>query len=182
MMKRIISTVLVFASVVVCQTTSATVINYNAIALGGNSFEYVYTVQNDTLQVPIKEFTIWFDEQLCGNLQIMTQAPLSNNWGELLLSSAGFGVPLGYDALKVSGGISQGESISGFVVRFDWLSVGRPGSQLFEVIDPSDSQTIESGHTVPEPLTISLLCLGWLMLKWSRSAGLPKLDQKPSGW
>jgi hypothetical protein len=150
-------------SIIFCQAVNATVLSYTATNLGGNAFEYVYTIENNTLQVPVNEFTIWFDEQKYENLQIMTAAPLSNEWDEIILASTGFGIPLGYDALNPGSGIPADGSVSGFKIRFDWLGVGVPGGQAFEIINPADSTTIESGFTVPEPITVLLFGIGLLL-------------------
>ena len=58
-----------------------------------------------------------------------------------------------------------GQSVEGFTVSFDWLGTGLPGSQPFEIINPLDSQTIDSGNTVPEPATLLLFALGTIFLR-----------------
>ncbi|MBN1765568.1 MAG: PEP-CTERM sorting domain-containing protein, partial [Sedimentisphaerales bacterium] len=60
--------------------------------------------------------------------------------------------------------IAPGETVSGFSVSFDWLGTGVPGAQFYEIIDPDDFSTLDSGYTVPEPGTTILLCLGGLMI------------------
>ena len=163
-MKRILlSGVTVFFSIFFYQTAAATVVRYELTDLGDNSFKYIYTIENDTLQVPVEQFTIWFDEQLYDNLQIATQLPLANDWDELVLPSTGFGIPLGYDALALTGGISVGNSASGFSVTFNWLGQGLPVSQPFEIFNPTNSQAIDSGYTIPEPATILFFAAGGLM-------------------
>ena len=49
-----------------------------------------------------------------------------------------------YDAQALVDNASLG---SPFTVSFDWLGPGTPGSQAFEIYDPSFA-TIESGETV----------------------------------
>ena len=138
----------------------STVISYQLNDLGDDKFEYVYTIENDTLQVPVEQFTIWFDAQLYDNLQIATQTPLANDWDEIILPSTGLGIPLGYDALEITDGIAVGGSLSGFTVSFDWHGESLPGSQSFDIIDPVTSQAIDFGNTVPEPVTLFLFAYG----------------------
>jgi hypothetical protein len=156
-----------------CQNADATTIYYSVSYLGSNSYEYTYTVDNDTSAASIQEFTIWFDEQYYGNIQIMTAAPLSNNWDEILLASTGFGIPLGYDALSNGSGILPGETAAGFKVKFNWLGAGLQGVQKYEIINPLGSTTIESGYTVrypvPEPITVLLAGMGWLFTRGRRA-------------
>lgn len=148
-----------------CRASNATLIDYTVNDLGGNSFEFVYTVVNDTLQIPIEQFTIWFDEALYDNLQITTQSPLADAWDEIILGSPGFGIPIGYDALTLNTGIAAGDSTAGFTVTATWLGQGQPENQSFEIIDPDTSQTIDSGQTIPEPVTMLLLTCGLIGLR-----------------
>ena len=53
--------------------------------------------------------------------------------------------------LTLGGGILGGQSVSGFLVKFDWLGGGTPGSQLYKIVNPVTFETIDSGTTVPEP-------------------------------
>jgi hypothetical protein len=146
------------------QLSIATIVSYELTALGGSSFEYVYTIENDSLGVPIEQFTIWFDELLYDNLQITTQLPLANDWDEIILPTTGFGVPLGYDALALTGGIGIGQTVGGFSISFGWLGSGLPGNQMYEIVNPANNQTIDSSSTVPEPTAVILLGIGSLML------------------
>lgn len=140
--------------------TNAVTVSYDLVSVGGKTYEYIYTVTNNSMVVPVQEFTIWFPEQLYQALEIMTPIPLSNNWDEIILEQSGFGLPLGYDALAIDNGVEFGESVSGFKVRFNWLGEGLPESQLFEIIDPDTFGVIDSGQTIPEPASLLLLGLG----------------------
>ena len=66
--------------------------------------------------------------------------------------------------------------LSGFAVAFDWLGVGAPGSQFFEIVDPLTFEALRDGFTqplnpvvsVPEPSPLALLALGLLALASAR--------------
>jgi hypothetical protein len=141
-------------------SVSATMINYDINNLAGNTWEYTYTVSNDTLGVDIKEFTIFFEVGLFENL-VASSTPLL--WDPLTiqpdpgLPDDGF-----YDALALGPGIAPSDSLGGFSVQFDFLGAGTPGSQFFEVIDPSTFNTLDSGFTqvIPLPAAIWLFASG----------------------
>ncbi|HBG26177.1 MAG: hypothetical protein A2Y10_13530 [Planctomycetes bacterium GWF2_41_51] len=143
----------------------ATIVSYELNGLSDGSFEYVYTIENDTLTSAIEQFTIWFDEQLYNNLQVTTSTSLSNEWDEIILPSTGFGIPLGYDALALSSGIDIGQTVSSFSVRFVWLGAGLPGSQCYEIVAPATNQTIANGFTIPEPVTLLFFCISFVISK-----------------
>jgi hypothetical protein len=138
-------------------------VSYIATDLGGGQFQYEYSVTNDTLGVPIRQFTVWFDVDLYDNLVITTQDPLASQWNEIILEKTGFGLPIGYDALADDAGVPPSGTVGGFLVRFGWVGVDIPGPQFFEIIDPLTSQTIDSGYT-PEPASILLLGFGSFVL------------------
>jgi hypothetical protein len=142
-------------------------ISYEMNMLGGNRYEFSYTVLNDTLSVDIEEFTIFFEEGLYDNLTVTT-SPL--NWDPFvinpdpLIPDDGF-----YDALAIFSGISPGDQLGNFSVNFDWLGTGSPGAQYFEIINPFSFDVLASGNTeiavtasapVPEPSTILLFASG----------------------
>lgn len=151
------------------QTASATLIRYELTPTGGNNYRYEYTVTNDgTLGagVALEWFAILFDPALYDetSLTIVTADPPASDWDELILGS-GLGVDAAYDVLALSGGIADGDSVSGFAVEFTWLGTGTPSAQRFEIYDPVSFNVIEAGSTratatsVPEPGTLALLLL-----------------------
>jgi len=146
-----------------------TKIQYEATDLGSGRWQYSYEVTNLSLTPAIEEFTIWFDYGLYGNLSIETPNPPASDWDELVIEAEPVLADDGYyDALALGLGIGIGNSVSGFAVSFDWLGVGEPGSQLYEIIDPATFDTLDSGYTIPEPATLLLLTLGGIILRRKR--------------
>jgi hypothetical protein len=150
-----------------CLNAYGSKIEYNVNNLGSSRFEYEYTITNDTLSVPIEEFTLWFDVDLYDNLIITTADSLASQWNEIVLQDTGFGVPIGYDSLSETGGLLPTQRISGFSVSFDWLGSGQPSSQFFEIINPTTFETVDSGYTIPipEPATMLLIGLGGIFFR-----------------
>jgi len=143
----------------------ATTIHYDIQNLGGNSWEYTYSVTNDPSSLfNIDEFTIWYTYGLYSNLMVTSSVP---DWSELVVqpdSLLGDGF---YDALALVSGIAPGDTVAGFSVSFDWSGTETPGSQFFEVVDPCTFEPLDSGYTrptqtspVPEPGTLMLLSAG----------------------
>jgi hypothetical protein len=146
-----------------------TLFRYWTIDLGSGRWQYTYDVYNLHLPEEINEFTIWFGVGSYGNLAIETQDPPAGSWDEVVWQPEPFlGDDGGYDALAKNLSIDIGQNVSGFAVSFDWLGIGTPGSQFYEIIDPVDFHTIDSGFTtVPEPTTLLLFGLGAMILKAS---------------
>jgi hypothetical protein len=141
-----------------------TEIYFSATDLGLCQWEYTYDVYNLGLTEGIEEFTIWFDYGLYDNLAVSTpETP--PEWDQIVWQvEPVLEDPGGYDALATNLSIAMNDHLSGFSVTFDWLSVGEPGSQYYEIINPITFETIEDGYTVPEPATLFLLGLGGLAL------------------
>ena len=62
--------ILITALLLASAQASATLIEYDATNIGGNRWQYDYTVTNDTLAFAIEEFTIFFDEDSYANLAV----------------------------------------------------------------------------------------------------------------
>jgi hypothetical protein len=150
----------------------ATTVTYELQNLSGNTWQYTYTIENDTLGVNIEEFTIYFDVGLFENLAV-ANTPI--DWDPLVVQpDSGLPVPDDgfYDALALSVGIAPGGSLSGFEVQFDYLGGDSPGSQFFEVIDPNSFVTLDSGLTQAVPLPAA----AWLFI--SGMVGLAGLGRR----
>jgi len=140
---------------------------YETTDLGSNRWQYTYDVTNISLTENIEEFTIWFDYGFYDNLTIITPDPPAGDWDQIVWQvEPVLQDPGGYDALAKNLNIGIGETVYGFSVSFDWLGTGAPGSQFYEIINPINFQTIDSGYTVPvpEPTTICLCIAGAVML------------------
>lgn len=141
----------------------ATMITFDVNNVSATTWEYNYTVINDTLSSNLEEFTVFFDPGLYKNLSVVASP---TGWDPLAiqpdaaLPDDGF-----YDALASTGGIAPGGSVGGFAVRFDFLGTGTPSAQRFDVVDPATYATLESGATqhissVPLPATAGLFLSG----------------------
>jgi hypothetical protein len=152
-------------------------ITYEATQIAGDRWQYNYSVSADS-GVSIEEFAVYFDVGVYEDIDIVASPLL---WDPLaiqpdpLLPDDGFA-----DWLAFGGPIAAGETLAGFSVEFDWLGLGLPGSQLFEVINPVSFDVIGSGLTdlatappaaIPLPPAVSLfLSALTMLLGFSRSA------------
>jgi len=147
---------------------------YSTEDLGAGRWQYNYEVANISLTVPIQEFTIWFEYGLYGNLSVETPPVLPpGGWDEIVIQPEPVLEDDGaYDAKALGVGIEVGHTARPFAVSFDWLGDGlMPGSQFYEIIDPTTYQTIDSGYTIPEPATLLLVGLGlWIFRKNTKSS------------
>jgi outer membrane autotransporter protein len=133
------------ASATVSHSVLATSLDYEASNVGGNTWQYTYTVNNNSLPVAIENFTVNFDQTLYSNL-----TPVSNPAGwnitsiqpDPLLPNDGV-----YDALATNGGIAQGQKTTGFILRFNYLGANTPGAQGFQVFDVINFSQLDSGTT-----------------------------------
>lgn len=156
-----------FASV---QTVAAPVtIDYELVALATPStYEYRYTITNNSLATSVDGFSIDFDPTLFDETSLAVTSTGVGNWFEQILASVP-GLPAQYDALKVSGvPLGIGDSESGFAVQFTWLGTGTPGSQGFTIYDSATFDVLDTGVTtaagvppnpVPEPSSAVLTLL-----------------------
>ena len=157
-------------------TAQATKIDYSVTHLGGNQWRYDYNVNNNSLAVPILEFTVFFDRILYSALSVAA-SPV--DWNSLVaqpdfsLPADGFFDSLGSSSGVVPTAIFPGGQLGGFSAQFDYLGSGTPGRQRFEIVDAAFN-TIDGGFTgkstnVPEPGGPSLALVGLALIVLFRS-------------
>ena len=161
---------------------------YEVTNLGGNTWRYDYTLGNETAD-PIDSFTVFFALNVFENLAVLS-SPAS--WDSFVAQPDPFLPDDGFfDTFDLTFfGVNPGETLSGFSVGFDFLGVGTPGSQPFDV---NPFGTISSGVTrlgsggdptpVPAPSTLILLVLGLgclLVRRLRRSAAGAKATASPA--
>lgn len=164
-MRRAMFFLLIFFNLMI--QAEAAKITYDVSSIGGNRWEYFYTVTNDSLSSDIKEFSINFTSDKYKNLSVGLKP---SDWDALViqpdnaLASDGY-----YDALVDTTGIALNSKLGGFSVLFDYVGSGKPGSQSFDVLNPVTFETLESGTTVsniplPSSYTMFLLGLSFIVL------------------
>lgn len=144
-------------------SANAAVIEYGLSNISGDTWQYDYTLINDSTDTEIREFTVWFSQSGYSNLALET-AP--KGWDPVTWqpgSNAGLN-PGGYDAMALTAApLSPGDSLAGFSVRFDWSGTAPPGSQPFDIVDPSNySVVLASGFTVQSTPAIPVPAALWL--------------------
>jgi hypothetical protein len=148
-----------------CSIGWSATITFGTTNVSGNIWTYDYSVSNNTLTSDIQEFTVFFDMGLYQNLSLAGSPVLWDSivvQPDLQLPANGF-----FDSLALAGGIGVGASLSGFSVQFEYLGLGTPGAQPFDIVDPSTFLALESGVTtqvVPLPAAVWLLFSGMIPL------------------
>lgn len=172
----------------------AIIIEYTLVSLGGTTYRYDYTLTNDGslgTGVALELFDIEFDPALYekSTLTIVTSDPPASDWDEYIFLSIPDIIPIvpaTYSVLALGDGIADGNSVTGFAVRFNWLGgPAGPGPQPFLVYDPDNFDLLLTGITrnqqpgpgpgpIPEPGSLFLLGLGLLPLAWAARSRNPR--------
>ncbi len=142
-MKMIIFTKLFLVLTALFSSSSfSQTIHYELTQISATEYEYHYIVINDSL-LPISEFVIYFDETLYDNLSEISQPA---DWDSIIIPPSSMLGDVGeYDAYVSGPELAVGESVSGFVVRFEWLGLDEPSVQPFEILDATTFASIYSG-------------------------------------
>ncbi len=165
------------------QPASATIMTATVSNISGNIWESRYTIHNDTASV-IKWFTIYFNFSHYHNLVFIPTDEVGPDWdvfsAEPVLSSDGF-----VDAFSFGEGIGSGQSLSNFVVRYQFSGQGLPAMQSFEVYDPDAQEptVLDFGdvqvNAVPQPAVGWLFVIGVICLLATRK-GYAARCRRPS--
>ena len=163
-------------------TASATVIGYKLAHLGDNDWRYRYTIENDTLGLPIRGITIYFSESPGAAspaelTTLLSEDELAAAFDELVELAS----PSGTEGLRALGatGVDLGMTAGTLIVEFKWWGNESPAAQFFEVFrytSPNDfdpSEVLDSGFTTPigEPTTFVLLTLGVMLIVFAHHRG-----------
>ena len=162
------------ALLVLCSAAPARAVQvyYTVENLSGNRWLYVYELDRFPYATGCG-FTVHFDPELYEDLSTAQPAPGSDWEPAVVQPDAGLGADGLYDVEAL---YDDSTSAAVFRVSFDWLGVGTPGDQPFEVREPFPSfATVESGTTLaPEPAALAqhagtLLALAALLAARGRS-------------
>ena len=175
------------------QTASAASINYNAINIGGDRWQYDYTITNTTNE-NIYSFAIWFgspyyDDTEISYTDLAVNGRALGDWNEWDDIFNGWIIG-GWDTFDGQGYILSGQIFAesldststwlapdeslGLSVSFNWLLDGTPGDQFYELFGNNYNLPLEEGYTsrnddttppvVPEPQTFMLFGTGLICL------------------
>ena len=132
----------------------ASTVSYSVTNVGGDRWQYDYSIVSNQLNDPNHGFTVFFDVGLTANLSAIS-APagwdiLTVEPGSFINNSDGF-----YDALSL-GGLPSAQIAGLFSVQFDWLVAGSlPGEQNFDIYELNPFVVIDDqGTTTPSVIPI----------------------------
>lgn len=155
------------------QPAFAAIITASTTNISGNIWESRYTITNDSTSA-IKWFTIYFSFDQYENFVFIPTPDIGAEW-DVLTVEPFLGSTDGYvDAYSEGDGIAAGQSLTNFVVRYNFLGQNLPVSQFFEVYDPDLPQPspIDLGEVnisvIPEPDILLLFGMGLIALIASR--------------
>ncbi|MBT8135657.1 MAG: PEP-CTERM sorting domain-containing protein [Gammaproteobacteria bacterium] len=176
---------LVALGVALVPLAQANPIFYEVENLSGDTWQYTYTVGNETA-APIDQFTIFFDPDLYafdliagpGGLQVDPAIYSGPAGWDLFVAPPDLLFPgpdddqFGFfDGLALAAGVAPGELLSAFTIEFTWLGMGTPGSQPFtlfeeDLLDEFGDNLFTQPLFTPmsEPATVLLIGLGGLLL------------------
>jgi hypothetical protein len=163
------------------QPAFAAIITASTTNISGNVWESNYTITNNSTSA-IKWFTIYFSFDQYENFVYIPTPEIGAEW-DMFTVEPFLNSDDGYiDAFSEGDGIAVGQSLSNFVVRYNFLGENLPIFQSFEVYDPDslEPNPIDRGEVevtvVPEPAILLLFGIGFITLVTTRkySAALAK--------
>jgi hypothetical protein len=150
-MDRLLISTLILVSIAFAPTTNAQ-ITYTTTDVSGNTWDYNYTITNNTPINPIGEFTVFYTLGQYSNLMLESSP---GNWSSIVAQpDAGLPADGFFDALALDSGLATGNTATGFTVQFTYLGQGTPGSQPFNIVDPNTFQTLSAGNTTRGSVTM----------------------------
>lgn len=155
----------------------AMTLSYDLTDLGGGSWQYDYSIFNDT-GAPFDGFSIYFDPLNTANL-VAISAPAE--WDVQIFPPGSFALDRIYDAGFIGGGSNGsgdpcadgspgfgiGQSAGLFSVAFDWLDTdATPGAQPYDLYNCGPNSitvlTDENNKPVSQPAVIPIPAALWL--------------------
>jgi hypothetical protein len=168
------------AAAVTTTAVGADSISYALTSLGGNTWEYSYSVANTDEVNGLSVFDIYFPSvasPLFVNYTNITEVANPNplNWQTTIFPPSAPNLGAIYDAHALTTPIALGQSVTGFEVSFMYNGAAQLGAQTFEIYDPHYN-LLQTGSTtpmasVPEPYTLALFGLGLAALSVMRVRG-----------
>ncbi len=152
---------------------NAAVVQYNTTALGGGVWRYDYMLEGAAPTGGFDGLTLYFEASSYG---LLANAVAPADWDPLIVQPE-TGIPAdGFlDLLSLSGLLLGNVGPVEFSVDVEYLGLGAPGPQRFELYQITPFDVVASGQTgqlnsVPEPVTGALvaLALGGIVLTRSR--------------
>jgi hypothetical protein len=167
-------------------SANAVIVQSELVSLGGNAYQYNYSITNDDIASGFDELSIYFDGASYDNLNVVASP---DGWDSVTLPATIFlpyiNYPGVFDTIALAQPLGLGETISGFSVSFDWIGIGLPGTQHFDVIDIASTTVLQSGTTVvsavPVPGALPLLASAFTGLMVLRQRKIGKLPAKDKG-
>ena len=173
-MRRIIGiTATLFLAFCLGQTAEAAVITYESSNLGGNRWQYDYTIFNDSASDIITAFDINFDFGYYSNIEHLSSPA---GWDSVADDPFSLGTNLEIDGILTAWALEEAfyllpnNSLGIFSVVFDWFGNDAPLGQLYVLYGDNNWNIIGDGWTagvppeIPEPQTFMLLGTGILAM------------------
>jgi hypothetical protein len=156
-MKRFMHSAFLIASLTTGSLAAAQV-SYTVADVSGSTWEYNYSILNNTAVTSIGEFTVYYTLGEYSNLKLESSP---KNWSSIVaqpdasLPADGF-----FDAQALDGGLTHGNTATGFSVEFTYLGKGTPPAQAFDIVDPNTFATLTSGETSGKSIAAPEIDLG----------------------